>query len=100
MARIIRNNGITYGNSYDETLTTLKDLSEWKEKQIKVNKIYDTLSTRIDNRIAALEESEYVSIHKIDTVQNNIDTIYDRINILEEQINKKNKRVIKIKIRG
>lgn len=100
MARTIRN-GITYGNSYyDETLTTLKDLSEWKEKQIKVNKTYDTLSTSIDNRITVLEESEYVSIHKIDTVQNNIDTIYDRINILEEQINKKNKRVIKIKIRG
>ena len=100
MARTVRN-GITYGNSYyDETLTTLKDLSEWKEKQIKVNKTYDTLSTRIDNRIAVLEESEYASLYKIDTVQNSVDIIQDRIKILEEQINKKNKRVIKIKIRG
>ena len=98
MARIV-GNGIVYSNSYDETLTTLKDLSEWKEKQIKVNKTYDTLSTRIDDRITVLE-SDHVSIHKIDTVQNNVDTIQDRIKILEEQINKKNKRVIKIKIRG
>ena len=98
MARIVRN-GITYGNSYDETLTTLKDLSDWKEKQIKANKIYDTLSTRIDDRITALE-SDYASLYKIDTVQNSVDIIQDRIKILEEQINKKNKRVIKIKIRG
>ena len=98
MARIVKN-GITYGNSYDETLTTLKDLSEWKEKQIKVNKTYDTLSTRIDDRITALE-SNCASISKIDIVQNDVDTIQDRIKILEEQINKKNKRVIKIKIRG
>ena len=75
MARIVKN-GITYGN------------------------IYDTLSTSIDNRIAVLEESEYVSTYKIDTVQNSVDIIQDRIKILEEQINKKNKRVIKIKIRG
>ena len=98
MARIVKN-GITYGNSYDETLTTLKDLSEWKEKQIKVNKTYDTLSTRIDDRITALE-SNCASISKIDIVQNDVDTIQDRIKMLEEQINKKNKRVIKIKIRG
>ena len=99
MARTIRN-GITYDNNYyDETLTTLKDLSKWKEKQIKVNKIYDTLSARIDDRINVLE-SDYASIHEIDTVQNKVDTIQDKIKILEEQINKKNKRVIKIKIRG
>ena len=92
-------NGITYGNSYDETLTTLKDLSDWKEKQIKANKIYDTLSTRIDDRITALE-SNCASISKIDVVQNNVDTIQDRIKMLEEQINKKSKKIIKIKIRG
>ena len=99
MARIVRN-GITYSNSYDETLTTLKDLSDWQKQQKKINKTYDTLSTRIDDRIAVLEESEYASLYKIDTVQNSVDIIQDRIKILEEQINKKNKRVIKIKIRG
>lgn len=75
MVRIVKN-GITYGN------------------------IYDTLSTSIDNRIAVLEESEYVSTYKIDTVQNSVDIIQDRIKILEEQINKKSKKIIKIKIRG
>ena len=99
MARIVRN-GITYSNSYDETLTTLKDLSDWQKQQKKINKTYDTLSTRIDDRIAVLEESEYASLYKIDTVQNSVDIIQDRIKMLEEQINKKNKRVIKIKIRG
>ena len=98
MARIVRN-GITYGNSYDETLTTLKDLSDWQKQQKKINKTYDTLSTRIDDRITALE-SNCASISKIDFVQNDVDTIQDRIKTLEEQINKKNKRVIKIKIRG
>ena len=98
MARTIRN-GITYSNSYDETLTTLKDLSDWQKQQKKINKTYDTLSTRIDDRITALE-SNCASISKIDVVQNDVDTIQDRIKMLEEQINKKSKKIIKIKIRG
>ena len=95
MARIVRN-GITYSN---ETLTTLKDLSDWQKQQKKINKTYDTLSTRIDDRITALE-SNCASISKIDVVQNDVDTIQDRIKMLEEQINKKSKKRIKIKIRG
>ena len=97
MARIVRN-GVTYSN-YDETLTTLKDLSDWQKQQKKINKTYDTLSTRIDDRITALEFN-CASISKIDVVQNDVDTIQDRIKMLEEQINKKSKKIIKIKIRG